>query len=205
VNNFTTICVVLTMLLVCAGSSSAALIFSDNFDAENGTIGVLDYTGFSQWTVTAGSVDLIGNGYHDYQPGPGLYLDMDGSQYAAGTIQSIALNLNPGQYVLSFHAAGNQRWLADIDSMDVSLGGLFTGVLALPGSAPWGSYVSPVITVGAPTVASISFAATGTDNVGLLLDNVELNSIDVIPAPGAILLGSIGAGLVGWLRRRRAL
>jgi hypothetical protein len=42
-----------------------------------------------------------------------------------------------------------------------------------------------------------------SDNCNLYEERITC--VDTVPAPGAILLGSLGVGLVGWLRRRRSL
>jgi len=52
-----------------------------------------------------------------------------------------------------------------------------------------------------PYGENILIGATGT---GGFVDYIKVDTI-CIPAPGAVLLGSIGVGLVGWLRRRRSL
>jgi hypothetical protein len=62
-------------------------------------------------------------------------------------------------------------------------------------------YTLPWTGAGSPVTFDI-YDTYPSNNAGELLVNIYQ---DVIPAPGAILLGSLGIGLVGWLRRRSTL
>lgn len=177
-----------------ASAASVTTLLQDNFNQENNSAATLNYNQFANFNVINGSVDLIGNGYYDFLPGNGLYIDLDGTTSQAGTLQSkTAFNFQAGDTVnLSFQLAGNQR-NGMIDPVTVSLGSLFSETFSLPQSQGFTTYTRS-FTVASATSATLNFQETGADNIGLLLDNVTLTKS--VPEPGSIM-GILGLGAFG--------
>ncbi|MBD2486756.1 PEP-CTERM sorting domain-containing protein [Aulosira sp. FACHB-615] len=178
-------------------TANAATLLSDNFNSENGGVGSLNYNAFTNWNVSGGSVDLIGNGSFDLFPGNGLYLDTDGSTSNAGRITSkTAFTFNPGDLVdISFDLGGASR-RGETNSVIVSLGSLFNETFTLPANEAL-TTIRRRINVATLTTANLAFEGVGGDNVGLILDNITLSRTPTsIPEPSA-WLGVLALGALG--------
>ncbi|MBC6432664.1 PEP-CTERM sorting domain-containing protein [Nostoc sp. HG1] len=175
-------------------AASVTTLLQDDFNQENNGVGTLNYNQFANFNVKNGSVDLIGNTLFNFLPGNGLYVDLDGSTGKAGTLESkTTFNFQAGDLVnLSFKLAGNQR-NDGIESVAVSLGSLFNETFSLPKLQGF-TTISRSFTVASATNATLKFVEAGGDNVGLLLDNVNLTKS--VPEPGSIM-GLLAFGAFG--------
>ena len=186
------------------GIANANSIFYDDFNSENNGQELLNYTGFDNWTVSEGTVDLIGSGsWPWFYNTNGLYVDLDGSSHDAGVLTT-TLSLEAGAYKLYFDLAGNQRNNAsDKTEMVVSTNGqgstLVSGAYSLSMNDSFQTYMQQ-FTIAQDMDVQISFGAEGGDNIGMLLDNVR---VDPVPEPGTIAL--LGLGLAGLAAYRRKI
>ena len=178
--------------IISSGDMTSQVIFDDTFDTENNGRGMLNYTGFSKWTVKDGSVDLIGNGYHDSIPGRGLYVDLDGSTNKSGLFETRQIfYLEPGIYRLSFDLGGSQR--GDTNTVTVKLGNVFSENIILTSSEPMRK-IKKNITISSTTSGTLSFRNSGGDNLGLLIDNVRLERTSQSPTSGSTHSNTISSG-----------
>lgn len=186
---------------LAAAPAGAATIFSDTFDGEAQALN----TSLDNWTVSDGTIDVVGPTFFDFYPGNGNYIDLDGSTSNAGTITTnTAFSFVAGTYTLTFELGGSTR--GDSNTVVVALGSIFNETFTLASNAPL-SLVTRTITLNAASGSgALSFAHGGGDNLGLLLDDVNLDytaPTHDVPAPLALTL--LLGGLAGTLLRKRSV
>jgi hypothetical protein len=213
---------------MAAGAAQASTVLSDNFDGETAPgVSQLNFAGFDNWDVT-GQVDLVATPNPYGTSGSGAYVDLDGTSGPGSITTKTAYSFNAGDHVvLTFDLSGSQRsnssdnFLAflqysgatTVNNLNIygTSFGTQTGVtnsgtsFFLAGNSP---FTTKTISFDAGTSGSlkVNFGTTSADNVGPLIDNVNLSIGAAVPEPATWAMMITGFGLAGMaLRRRRAI
>jgi hypothetical protein len=196
--------------LALAAPASAA-VFTDDFESH--ALG-LNQTNFgANWTVTGGTVDVVGPGsYSELCNAGSKCVDLDGSTSDAGVFTSAAFNLTGGvTYFASYDLAANRR-TRTTDLLTVTFGSA-SALYTLASASEADPFTTRTLsfTPGSTGTYSLSFSAAGGDNIGPLLDNVVVSDVaprgfGAVPEPatwGMMVIGFMGMGSVLRSRRRQ--
>lgn len=176
-----------SLLFACSDSSTGpappvleevepgTVVFLSELNEENGAQGTNNWSSFAEWDVIAGCVDLHGNGFIDIWPNNGIYIDLDGTCMQGGTLQSKEpMTLLPGEYMLEFWLAGNNRIDAP-DTVLVSFGALHQDQIVMQRRDEFRHFEQP-LSVTEETSAFLSFQNLGGDDHGAMLDLVRVRA-----------------------------
>ncbi|WP_422344843.1 PEPxxWA-CTERM sorting domain-containing protein [Parasphingorhabdus sp.] len=220
--------VALALSAATIAPAHAGVVFSDNFDGENGGNSALNYTGYANFASTgAGTTDVVKNGDFGIACS-GSCVDLDGSP-GPGELTSLnSFAFNAGDFVrLSFDLGGNQRRSGNdgyfvgfdfgssimVDDYGINFGG--TDQIVIPSTNTSNITTSSGIAFDAPFFTrsifftageagslNFKFGSSSADNVGPLLDNVVLEIGAPVPEPATWAMMIFGFGLVGGAMRR---
>jgi len=216
-NRIMVLCGLAVVLAVWPGVAGANLIANGGF--ESGSIGpatsaydliTVPYPPTGVMAATTYAVVTSPYAWHiartDFAPHSGEFMMMLNGATTAGVSvwQEVVTGLTPGQaYEFSFYS---KSWLDTVyASLQTSINGDVLGTADVPlFGNDWAqsSYIWVADGTGSATInlVDLNLEAGGND---FCIDDLAFSA--VVPAPGAILLAGLGAGLVGMLRRRHAV
>lgn len=194
----------LALLLVAlpATAAQATIVINGSFEQGPASVGTfrtygVGSTAITGWTVTSGSVDLIGS-YWNSSDGA-RSLDMSGN--SPGTIVQMLSTVAGQRYRLSFDVSSN--WdNRSLKTMNVFFGNATPmNIVSPPVSRPMTWVTHSRIFTADSASTQLRFQSTFGGPWGVALDNVAVNAVVPEPASWAMLI--TGFGLIGAIMRRR--
>ena len=153
-------------------------------------------TSFGPWTVTSGSVDLIGDYWQAPTTGGGS-VDVDGN--SPGSFDQ-SINTGAGKYTLTFDLSGNPDGPPATKTLQVSVGGVTKTFSYQIGSNTHSNmmYVpeSLTFTTTGPTLLTFASLDPSSSPYGPVVGDVSITA-GAVPEPASWALMLLGIGAMG--------
>jgi choice-of-anchor C domain-containing protein len=199
-------------LLIAAGAfspASAAVVYTEGFAGGGGSFttygpGQAAGSTFDGFTVTNGSIDLIGS-YWQASPGGAGSVDLDGNSPGAIGL-SANLNLAAGSYVLSFYLSGNPDGGLATRGVAVSVGNSgpkdFTYTITAANTHSNMNYILEQVSFTTTGSTPLSFTSldSGTP-YGPVIGSLAISAVPEPSTWAMMILGLLGIGFMAYRRR----